>query len=120
MKRIWLTVLVPIALSLAALRMSAATEIACVGKPESAIDADGRFNGESNGEATTAGCDSVDSSDQSSQVGFDRVNYCGDVQSLSYALEPSRSALLSLGLASQAVTVDQVTDVKPLIRRKPP
>jgi hypothetical protein len=120
MNRIWLTVLVPIALSLAALRMSAATEIACVGKPESAIDADGRFNGESIREATIAGCDSLHSSDHNSQVGFDRVNYFGDVQSLSCALEPSGSALLSLGLASQAITFDQVSDVKPLIRRKPP
>jgi hypothetical protein len=120
MDRRWLTVLVSSLLAFSLLRVSAATEYACVDRPVPASDADDRYSGESVGEATVAGCGSRDSSGQISQVAFDRAPFYGDVQSLYFSPEPSVSALLGLGLANRALIVDQVSDVKPLIRRKPP
>jgi hypothetical protein len=120
MKRTWLTVVVPIALAFTLLRVSAATEHACVGQPERASGADDRINAESMGEAVVAGCDSLDGSKQSSLAPFDRPTHYGAVQSFFIAPEPSISTLLGLGLASRAVVTTQVSDVKRLIRRKPP
>lgn len=120
MKRTWLTVVVPIALAFTLLRVSAATEHACVGQPERAGDADNRFNGASVGDATFAGCDSGDGSKQSSHAAFGRPTHHEAVQSIFFAPEPSISTLLGLGLASQAAVSASVSDVKPLIRGKPP
>lgn len=120
MKRTWLTVAFPIALAFALLRVSAATEHACVGQPERTSDADDRFNGESIGDATVAGCDSLDGGEQICHVAFDRPTHCGAVQSIFVAPEPSVSTLLGPGLASRAVVTTPVSDAKPLIRGKPP
>ena len=121
MKRTWLTALVPIALAFMSLLVSAASENVCFGQSLQASDADDGFSGAFVGGATVSACDSIDSSKQISQIAFDRATYYGAVQTFSFAPEPSLSAILGLGLASLALMRRrQVSDAKPLIRRKPP
>jgi hypothetical protein len=100
MKRTWLTALIPIAMALASLHVTTATEHVCIGQPVLASDADDRLRGQFAGGASDSGCDSSVSSKQVSHIAFDQASFHGAVHSFSFAPEPSILALL--GLASLA------------------
>ena len=118
MKRTWLTVVVP-AVAFTLLLVSAGTRPACFGQPVLASAAQDPSGGESDG-GPTGVCHAFDSGHQVSPVPFDRTTDYGPVLTFSFALERSILAPFGLGLASRVFTARLISDLKPLIRRKPP